>query len=149
MHHNRAAERPQPERQVLRTCLYLADVGMPVPPLQCYDGGAMSKKQKNSAPEVGFEIMCPCCEATLRVDPVTRAVIAHTPKPTPKTFADMEAAARAMREQDVRKESIFRQSVEAERNKADLMEKKFAEAVKKAKEAPDLSKPFLRDFDLE
>ena len=61
----------------------------------------------------------------------------------------VEAAARAMREQDVRKESIFRQSVEAERNKSDLLEKKFAEAVKKAKEAPDPSKPFLRDFDLD
>jgi pyocin large subunit-like protein len=109
----------------------------------------MSKKQKNSSPEIGFEIMCPCCEATIRVDPVTRAVISHTPKPTPKTFADMEAAARAMREQDVRKESLFRQSVEAERNKADLLEKKFADAVKKAKEAPEPSKPFLRDFDLD
>jgi len=110
----------------------------------------MSKKQKNnSSPEIGFEILCPCCEATIRVDPVTRAVIAHTAKPTPRTFADMEAAAKAMREQDVRKESLFRQSVEAERNKADVLEKKFAEAVRKAKEAPDPSKPFLRDFDLD
>ena len=109
----------------------------------------MSKKQKNSAPEVGFEVMCPCCEASLRVDPVTRAVISHTPKPVARTFADMEAAARAMREGDVRKESIFRQSVEAEKNKADLLDKKFAEAVKKAKEAPDMTKPFLRDFDLD
>jgi hypothetical protein len=29
------------------------------------------------------------------------------------------------------------------------LDKKFADAVKKAKEAPDPSKPFLRDFDLE
>jgi pyocin large subunit-like protein len=109
----------------------------------------MSKKPKNSATEVGFEVMCPCCEATLRVDPVTHAVISHAAKPVARTFADMEAAARAMREGDVRKESIFRQSVEAEKNKADVLEKKFAEAVRKAKEAPDMSKPFLRDFDLD
>jgi pyocin large subunit-like protein len=108
----------------------------------------MSKKQKSSV-EDGFEVQCPCCEATLKIDPVTRAVITHTPKPVPRTFADMEAAAKAMREQDVRKESLFRQSVEAEKNKADLLDKKFAEAVKKAKEAPDPSKPFLRDFDLD
>jgi pyocin large subunit-like protein len=108
----------------------------------------MSKKQKSSI-EDGFEVMCPCCEATLKIDPVTRAVITHTPKPVARTFADMEAAARAMREGDVRKESIFRQSVEAEKNKADLMDKKFAEAVKKAKEEKDLTKPFLRDFDLD
>jgi hypothetical protein len=54
-----------------------------------------------------------------------------------------------MREGDVRKESLFRQSVEAEKNKAELMDKRFAEAVKKAKEEKDLTKPFLRDFDLD
>ncbi len=109
----------------------------------------MAKNSKKSSPEIGFEVMCPCCEATLKIDPVTRAVIAHTPKPAARTFADMEAAARAMREGDVRKESLFRQSVEAEKNKADLLDKKFAEAVKKAKEAPDMSRPFLRDLDLD
>ena len=40
------------------------------------------------------------------------------------------------------------QSVEAERNKADLLEKKFQEAIRKAKETPDTGKP-LRDFDLD
>jgi hypothetical protein len=62
-------------------------------------------------------------------------------------FEDLETAAKAMREQDERKESIFRQSVDAERNKAELLEKKFAEAVRKAKDAPE-GKP-LRDFDLD
>ena len=50
---------------------------------------------------------------------MTRAVISHTPKPVARTFADMEAAARAMREGDVRKESLFRQSVEGRKNKPD------------------------------
>jgi len=52
-----------------------------------------------------------------------------------------------MRAQDERKESIFRQSVDAEKNKADLLEKKFAEALRKAKDAPQ-GKP-LREFDLD
>ncbi len=95
-----------------------------------------------------FEVACPCCDAVLKIDPATKAVISHIPKATPKTFADMEEAARAMREQDSRKESIFRQSVEAEKNKADLLEKKFQEALKKAKETPDTGKP-IRDFDLD
>lgn len=99
-----------------------------------------------SAP--AFEVTCPCCGAVLKVDAESRAVIAHTPKATPKTFADMEEAARAMKEQESRKESLFRQSVENEKNKADLLEKKFQEALKKAKETPDTGKP-LRDFDLD
>jgi hypothetical protein len=63
-------------------------------------------------------------------------------------FEDFETAARAMREQDERKESIFRQAVDAEKNKEDLMAKKFAEALRKAKETPDGEKP-LREFDLD
>ena len=81
------------------------------------------------------------------IDASTGIVISHTPAPRKRTFEDLETAARAMREQDERKESIFRQSIDAERNKADLLEKKFAEALRKAKDAPE-GKP-LREFDLD
>jgi hypothetical protein len=96
-----------------------------------------------------FEVVCPCCEAVLKLDSATRSVISHTPKATPKMFNDFEAAARSMREQEGRKESIFRQSVEAERNKSDLLDKKFQEAVRRAKETPDTPGKPLRDFDLD
>ena len=100
---------------------------------------------KHSSP---FEVTCPCCSAVLKIDPDTRAVIAHTAAVKPKMFNDMEEAARAMKEQDNRRDSIFRQSVEAQRNAADLLEKKFQQAVRKAKETPDTGKP-IRDFDLD
>ena len=51
----------------------------------------------------------------LKIDAEMKAVIAHTPKAVPKTFEDLEAAARAMKDQDSRKESLFRQSVEAQK----------------------------------
>jgi len=95
-----------------------------------------------------FEVTCPCCSAVLKIDPGAKAVIAHTAAVKPKTFNDMEEAARAMKEQDSRRDSIFRQSVEAQRSAADLLEKKFQEAVRKAKESPDTGKP-IRDFDLD
>ncbi|HJX00928.1 MAG TPA: hypothetical protein VJ453_12240, partial [Terriglobales bacterium] len=95
-----------------------------------------------------FEVGCPCCGALLKVDAEARAVIAHTPPVRPKTFNDFEEAARAMREQEGRKESLFRQAVDAEKNKADLLERKFQEAMKRAKDSPDTGKP-LRDFDLD
>jgi len=60
----------------------------------------------------------------------------------------MEEAARAMREQDIRRDSIFRQSVENQKHAGDLLEKKFQEAVKKAKESPDTGKR-IRDIDLD
>lgn len=103
----------------------------------------MGKQQKSA----DFEITCPCCGAVMKVDSVTKAVVSHTAPVAPKTFNDFEEAAKAMREQEGRKESIFRQSVEAQKHAADLLEKKFQEALKKAKEAPDT--PRIRDFDLD
>jgi hypothetical protein len=94
-----------------------------------------------------FEVACPDCGAMIQVDGATGLVVSHTPAPRKRMFEDLETAAKAMREQDERKESIFRQSVEAEKNKEDLFEKKFAEALRKAKDAPD-GEPF-REFDLD
>jgi hypothetical protein len=94
-----------------------------------------------------FEIACPDCGAMIRVDAATGAVVSHTSAPRKRMFEDLETAAQAMRAQEERKESIFRQSVDAERNKADLLEKKFADALRKAKDAPE-GKP-LREFDLD
>lgn len=99
-------------------------------------------------PEQSFEVTCPCCSAVLKVDSESQAVIAHTAAVKPKMFGDIEEAARAMKEQDSRRESIFRQSVEAQKHASDLLEKKFQEAIKKAKETPDTGKP-IRDFDLD
>ena len=95
-----------------------------------------------------IEVTCPCCSALLKIDAATAAVIAHTAAVKPRMFNDMEEAARAMKEQDSRRESIFRQSVEAQKHASELLDKKFQEAVKKAKESPDTGKP-IRDFDLD
>lgn len=102
----------------------------------------MAKRESN------FDVTCPCCGGILKIDVATQGVIAHTAPVKPKTFNDMEEAARAMKEQDNRRDSIFRQSMEAQKNSAELLEKKFQEAVKKAKETPDTGRP-IRDFDLD
>jgi hypothetical protein len=102
----------------------------------------MAKTKQNT-----FEVACPDCGAMLKIDAATGLVVSHTAAPRKRMFEDLETAAQAMREQDERKESIFRQSVDAEKNKADLLEKKFAEALRKAKDAPE-GKP-MREFDLD
>ena len=95
-----------------------------------------------------FEVMCPDCGAMLKIDTVTRSVIAHTPAPRKKTFEDFGAAKQALKEADERRESVFAKSVEAQRNSEDVLAKKFAEAMKKAKESPVTERPF-REFDLD
>jgi molecular chaperone DnaK (HSP70) len=105
------------------------------------------KREFNSR-NSSFDVTCPCCGAVMKIDPDTRSIIAHTAPVKPKTFNDMEEAARAMKEQDSRRDSIFQQSIEAQKHASELLEKKFQEAVKKAKETPDTGRP-IRDFDLD
>src|SRR6202142_1633266 len=98
--------------------------------------------------ETAFDVTCPCCGAVLKIDTQDRAVISHTAAVKPKMFNDIEEAARAMKEQDSRRDSIFRQSVEAQKNASNLLDKKFQEAVRKAKESPDTGRP-IREIDLD
>lgn len=95
-----------------------------------------------------FEVTCPDCGGVLKIDPVTRAILRHTSAPKKRTFEDLGSAARALKDQEARRDSLFAQSVQAEKHRDDLLDKRFAEALKKAKESPITDKP-LRDFDLE
>ena len=108
----------------------------------------MKKQSTDTRQAASFDVTCPECGGVLTIDPDTRSVIAHTAAPRKRTFEDFETAARAMREQEGRKESIFRQAVDAEKNKEDVMDKRFAEALRKAKESPATERP-LREFDLD
>jgi acyl-CoA reductase-like NAD-dependent aldehyde dehydrogenase len=108
---------------------------------------AYNKSEMAKAKDKIIEAACPDCGAVLKIDAATGVVISHTPAPRKRTFEDLETAAVALREQEERKESVFRQSLEAEKNKEDLMAKRFAEALKKAKDAPD--EKIVRAFDLD
>ncbi|MGB7265007.1 MAG: hypothetical protein WBC92_05810 [Terracidiphilus sp.] len=108
--------------------------------IQCYV--AMAENNDKT-----FEVACPDCGAMLKIDAASGVLVSHTSAPRKRLFEDLETAAKAMREHGERTESIFRQSVDAEKNKEDLLEKKFAEAMKKAKDAPE-GKP-LREIDLD
>jgi hypothetical protein len=93
------------------------------------------------------ELECPCCQAKLTVDRELGVVLSHTPPPKPPSSVDLDDTARLLREQAERVEAKFKLSVEAERMKDDVLERKFAEGLKKAKDQP-VEKPF-RDFDLD
>jgi hypothetical protein len=93
-----------------------------------------------------FEIDCPCCSAKLTIDRALGVVLAHVAPVRPPSI-DLDDTARLLREHDNSVEAKFRASVEAERTKEDVLARKFAEGLKKAKDAP-VEKP-IRDFDLD
>jgi len=101
----------------------------------------MAKK----SPEV-IEVNCPCCNAKLKIDSVLGVVLSHEAAVKPPSV-DLDDTARLLREHEDQVEAKFRASVEAEKIKEDVLARKFAENLKKAKDEP-LKKP-LRDFDLD
>jgi hypothetical protein len=94
-----------------------------------------------------FDLDCPCCKAKLTIDANLGVVLSHVPPPRPPSGIDFDDTAKLLRDQANAVEAKFRASVEAEKMKEDVLARKFAEGLKKAKDAP-VEKP-LRDFDLD
>jgi hypothetical protein len=95
-----------------------------------------------------FEVECPCCNALLKIDPETRAVIAHTVPEKPPAIEDLAAAVTKLKGEAGRRDEVFRKQVEAEKSHGKVLEKKFDELLRQAKEKPDLTPP-KRDIDLD
>ena len=102
----------------------------------------MSKKS-----EPPIEVVCPCCQATLKVDAQLAVVLSHHAAPVAGPDVDLTDAGRLLREQAERREEKFQKSWDAEQKKDDVLSRKFEEALKKAKNEP-VEKP-VRDFDLD
>jgi hypothetical protein len=99
---------------------------------------------KKPAPTI--EVKCPCCDAKLTVDTDLAVVLAHTAPVKAAPDVDISDSARILADQAQKREDKFRDSWMAESKKEDVLNRKFEEALKKAKDQP-VEKP-LRDFDL-
>jgi hypothetical protein len=95
-----------------------------------------------------FEVACPCCQAVLTIDPETRAVIAHTIPEKPRAIEDLGAEVAKLKGEGARREELFRKQFEAEKSHGKVLEKKFDELFKRAKEDPDIRPP-KRDIDFD
>ena len=95
-----------------------------------------------------FDVVCPCCQAILKIDPETRAVIAHTIPEKPRLIDDLAAEVEKLKGAGARREEVFQKQFEAEKSHGKVLEKKFDELFKRAKENPDEKRP-MRDIDLD
>ncbi|MEO8096307.1 MAG: hypothetical protein ABI811_01290 [Acidobacteriota bacterium] len=93
-------------------------------------------------------VTCPCCQGELHVDPETSAVIRHKEHVKPPTMADMEEAVSRFKGEAGRRESAFEKSVAENKNRADVLNKKFDEMLRLAKENPNEPPP-KRDIDFD
>ena len=91
-----------------------------------------------------FVVACPCCQAKLTIDPELGAVIAHEAPPAKRSVDDLGAAFDVLRTKASEREARFREQMQAEGQKGKLLDRKFQEGLKKAKDSPD---PPKRPFD--
>jgi hypothetical protein len=93
-----------------------------------------------------FIVECPCCQGKLTIDPELRAVVAHEAAPPKREAKDLGSAFDILRAKSSEREERFRQATQSESQKGKLLDRKFQEGLKKAKDSPD---PPRRPFDLD
>jgi hypothetical protein len=92
-----------------------------------------------------LDVDCPCCNARLKVDPETGAVVWMERKQGPaKSFDDL--VDRVQSQRSVLDEK-FERSVKQTRHQKDILEKKFEEARRKAASEPYVRPPNPFDND--
>lgn len=85
---------------------------------------------------------CPDCAADLTVDAATGEILAHRTKERPPGGGrGLDELMREMKDGKEQAESVFEREVAAEKDRDRLLEEKFAEALKRAKEDPDDGPP--------
>lgn len=93
-------------------------------------------------------VTCPCCQAELHIDSETSAVIRHKEHVRPPSITDLEAEVQRLKAEPNRREEMFKKSVKEHKSHHDVLNKKFDEMLKIAKENPDEPPP-KRDFDFD
>lgn len=95
-----------------------------------------------------LEVLCPCCEATLRIDIATGAVITHEAKAKAGPVEDLHSAVARLKKEESERDARFAKAVAAEKANKDVLNRKFDELFKKAKEDPAEGPP-KRPFDFD
>lgn len=92
-----------------------------------------------------LDVTCPCCEAQLKVDPETGAVVWVDKKKAPaKDFDDL--VSRVGRNKSVLDEK-FARSVQQTRRASEILDRKFEEARRRAEADPGAKPPHPFDND--
>jgi hypothetical protein len=95
-----------------------------------------------------FKVKCPCCESMLKIDAELRAVIAHAEPVKKPMIEDLAAEVAKLKGAPGRREEAFQKSFAAEKNQGQVLNRKFDELLKQAKENPEFGKK-PRDIDLD
>lgn len=108
--------------------------------------GANSQRAKSQGE--AFEVLCPCCSATLKIDPETHVVLLHREPERKPAIEDLHAAVQGLKGEADRRNDVFEKSFAAHLSGEKVREKRFEELLKQAKEDKSGAPP-KRPFDLD
>ena len=83
---------------------------------------------------VAFDVECPCCRATLKIDPEVKAVLSHQEREAPRTLKDISLGVEKLKGAEARREEAFQKSFEQMKSSKDVLSRKFDELLKQAKQ---------------
>jgi hypothetical protein len=93
-----------------------------------------------------FTVTCPCCKGRLTIDAALEAVIAHEAPPRLRSGLGLDEALTSLKGQAAKREQLFKEQIKAEQKKPQVLDRKFQEGLKKAKDSPD---PPINPMDLD
>ncbi len=92
-----------------------------------------------------ISVICPCCEATLKIDTQSGAIISHEEKET--KLSSFEQLQSDLDKKKELREQLFLQEQQAQKDRKRILDEKFQEAFKKADK--DSDKPFRNPLDFD
>lgn len=92
-----------------------------------------------------FEIICPCCEATIVVDRLSGEVLLHKAKER-RVGGSLESMVAGLESQKSEMEKKFEREIASQKDRARLLEEKFKEAMERAEKS---DKPMVNPMDLD
>jgi len=84
-----------------------------------------------------FIVTCPCCKGRLTIDAALEAVVAHEDPPRQRSGLGLDDALASLKGARARREELFKDQMKAEQKKPQVLQRKFEEGLKKAKDSPD------------
>jgi hypothetical protein len=92
-----------------------------------------------------FEVICPCCEATIVVDRLSGEVLLHKVKEK-KTTGTLESMVSGLEAQKSEAARRFEKNLESQKDRARILEEKFREALERAEKS---DAPHVNPMDLD
>ena len=76
-------------------------------------------------PASTLEVVCPCCDALLKIDIASGAVLIHKEKEKPAPIEDLRAAVSKLKQEEAGRDEKFRKHMEQEKSRQEVLSKKF------------------------